>query len=91
MYVNNYEEYLEYVESVRDQIWPDGLLPEIVTIRDERDPKKLEKEREAENHDQEAYEDFMNELALDEHLMEKAEAKKELTFEEREEIQRENE
>lgn len=44
MYVNNYKEYLEYVESVRDQIWPDGLLPEIVTIRDERDPRKMEAE-----------------------------------------------
>lgn len=42
-------------------------------------------------YDQEYYEDLQNELALDEYLMEKAEAKKELTFEEREEIQRENE
>lgn len=42
-------------------------------------------------YDQEYYEDLQNELALDEYLMEKAEAKKGLTFEEREEIQRENE
>lgn len=49
MYVNNYEEYLEYVESVKDQLWPFWLLPEIVTIRDARDPKKMEEEREAEN------------------------------------------
>lgn len=42
-------------------------------------------------YDQEYYEDLQNELALEEYLMEKAEAKKELTFEEREEIQRENE
>ena len=42
-------------------------------------------------YDQEYYEDLKNELALEEYLMEKAEAKKELTFEEREEIQRENE
>lgn len=40
-------------------------------------------------YDQEYYEDLQNELALEEYLMEKAEAKKELTFEEREEIQRE--
>ena len=42
-------------------------------------------------YDQEYYEDLQNELALEEYLMEKAEAKKELTFEEREEIQREEE
>lgn len=42
-------------------------------------------------YDQEYYEDLQNELALEEYLMEKAEANKELTFEEREEIQRENE
>lgn len=42
-------------------------------------------------YDQEYYEDLQNELALDEYLMDKAEAKKEWTFEEREEIQRENE
>lgn len=42
-------------------------------------------------YDQEYYEELQNELALEEYLMEKAEAKKELTFEEREEIQRENE
>lgn len=42
-------------------------------------------------HDQDYYEELQNELALDEYLMEKAEAKKELTFEEREEIQREEE
>ena len=41
-------------------------------------------------YDQEYYEDLQNELALEEYLMEKAEAKKELTFEEREEIQRED-
>lgn len=42
-------------------------------------------------HDQEYYEDFMNELALDEYLMEKAmEKDDELDYEEREEIQREN-
>ena len=43
-------------------------------------------------HDQEYYEDFMNELALDEYLMEKAmEKDDELDYEEREEIQREDE
>lgn len=42
-------------------------------------------------YDQEYYEELQNELALDEYLMDKAEAKKEWTFEEREEIQRENE
>lgn len=42
-------------------------------------------------YDQEYYEDLQNELTLEEYLMEKAEAKKELTFEEREENQRENE
>ena len=43
-------------------------------------------------HDREYYEDFMNELMLDEYLMEKAmEKDDELDYEEREEIQREDE
>ena len=42
-------------------------------------------------HDQEYYEDFMNELMLDEYLMDKAmEKDDELDYEEREEIQRED-
>ena len=42
-------------------------------------------------HDQEYYEDFMNELMLDEYWMEKAmEKDDELDYEDREEIQRED-
>lgn len=42
-------------------------------------------------YDKEYYEEKVYEMELEEYLMDKAEAKQELSFEEREEIQRENE